>query len=160
MNKQQRKLKKVINTAYDKLHILNNITWSPYRDIIFNLNKEDEKKHRNAGTSYTNQKRNYEMSINDCSKMFTVKNISESILKKEKYNIKDLIRIRKSAIYSQSVVENYEDKILVAWENEDINFLSNLDYMSLINWSYYIESINKYNHPNKKYYDLLINGGL
>ena len=134
MNKEQKQIKKVIDQAYSKLHVLSNITWTPYRDEIFDMNKKDEKRHR-----FNRPSSDFEASINDCAKMFTVKNIAESLLNIEKWKVKDLINIRKSALYSQSVVENYKDKILDAWKDEDLKYLANLDYIALINWEYYTE---------------------
>jgi hypothetical protein len=37
-------------------------------------------------------------------------------------------------LYSQSVVENYKDKIIDAWKDEDLKYLANLDYIALIDW--------------------------
>jgi len=134
MNKEQKQIKKRIDQAYSKLHILSNITWTPYRDEIFDMNKKDEKRHR-----YNRPSSDFEASINDCAKMFTVKNIAESLLNIEKWKVKDLINIRKSALYSQSVVENYKDKIVEAWKDEDLKYLADLDYIALINWTSYTE---------------------
>jgi hypothetical protein len=85
----------------------------------------------------------FEASINDCAKMFAVKNIAESLLKPNQYQIKDLIRLRKSCLYSQSVVENYKDKILDAWKDEDLKYLANLDYIALIDWKHYTEILER-----------------
>ena len=134
MNKEQRQIKKIIDQAYSKLHVLSNITWTPYRDEIFDMNKKDEKRHR-----FNRPSSDFEASINDCAKMFTVKNIAESLLNIEKWKVKDLINIRKSALYSQSVVENYKDKIVEAWKDEDLKYLADLDYIALINWESYTE---------------------
>jgi len=134
MNKEQKQIKKRIDQAYSKLHILSNITWTPYRDEIFDMNKKDEKRHR-----FNRPSSDFEASINDCAKMFTVKNIAESLLNIEKWKVKDLINIRKSALYSQSVVENYKDKIVEAWKDEDLKYLADLDYIALINWTSYTE---------------------
>ena len=134
MNKEQKQIKKVIDQAYSKLHILSNITWTPYRDEIFDMNKKDEKRHR-----FNRPSSDFEASINDCAKMFTVKNIAESLLNIEKWKVKDLINIRKSALYSQSVVENYKDKIVEAWKDEDLKYLADLDYIALIDWTSYTE---------------------
>ncbi len=134
MNKEQKQIKKRIDQAYSKLHVLSNITWTPYRDEIFDMNKKDEKRHR-----FNRPSSDFEASINDCAKMFTVKNIAESLLNIEKWKVKDLINIRKSALYSQSVVENYKDKIVEAWKDEDLKYLANLDYIALINWESYTE---------------------
>ena len=134
MNNEQKKMCKVIDKAFSQLHILSNITWTPYRDVIFDLNKKDEKQHR-----FNRPSSDFETSVNICAKMFTVKNIAESLLNVEKYKVKDLINIRKSAIYSQSVVENYRDKILDAWKDQDLKYLANLDYLALVDWNFYTE---------------------
>ena len=134
MNKEQKQIMKQVNQAYSKLHVLSNLTWTPYRDEIFDMNKRDEKRHR-----FNRPSSDFETSINDCAKMFTVKNIAESLLNIEKWKVKDLINIRKSALYSQSVVENYKDKIVKAWKDEDLKYLANLDYIALINWEFYTE---------------------
>jgi hypothetical protein len=138
MNKEQRQIKKIIDKAYSDLHVLSNITWTPYRDEIFDLNKKDEKQHR-----FNRPSSDFEASINDCAKMFTVKHIAESLLNTEKWTIKDLLRIKKSCLYSQSVVENYKDKILEAWKDQDIKYLADLNYISLIDWKHYQEIISR-----------------
>ena len=138
MNKEQKQIKKVIDKAFSQLHVLSNITWTPYRDEIFNLNKKDEKQHR-----FNRPSSDFEMSVNDCAKMFTVKHIAESLLNVEKFKIKDLLTIKKSCLYSQSVVENYKDKILDAWKDQDLKQLASLDYISLIDWKHYTEILER-----------------
>ena len=60
MNKEQRQIKKIIDKAYSDLHVLSNITWTPYRDEIFDLNKKDEKQHR-----FNRPSSDFEATIND-----------------------------------------------------------------------------------------------
>ena len=139
MNKEQKQIKKVIDKAFSQLHILSNITWTPYRDEIFNMNKKDEKRHR-----YNRPSSDFEASISDCAKMFTVKNIAESLLKADQYQVKDIIRIRKSCLYSQSVVENYRDRIVEAWKDQDLKELASLDYIALIDWEHHKEQQARY----------------
>lgn len=138
MNKDQRQIKKIIDKAYSQLHILSNITWTPYRDELFELNKKDEKQHR-----FNRPSSDFEASISDCAKMFTVKHIAESLLNVERWTVKDLLRIKKSCLYSQSLVENYRNRILEAWNDQDIKYLANLDYISLIDWKHYQEIISR-----------------
>jgi hypothetical protein len=138
MNKEQKQIKKIIDEAYSSLRCLNNITWTSYREDLFEMNKQDEKRHR-----FNRSSSDFEASINDCAKMFTVQNIAESLLKENQFNIKDLINIRKSCLYAQSVVENYKDKILEAWKDQDIKYLADLDYISLIDWKHYQEIISR-----------------
>jgi len=138
MNKEQKQIKKVIDKAFSQLHVLSNITWTPYRDEIFDMNKKDEKRHR-----YNRPSSDFEASVNDCAKMFTVKNIAESLLNRDKHTVKDLINIRKSCLYSQSVVENYRDKILDAWKDQDLKYLASLEYIALIDWKHHTEILER-----------------
>jgi cupin superfamily acireductone dioxygenase involved in methionine salvage len=138
MNKEQKQIKKIIDEAYGSLRCLNNITWTSYREDLFEMNKQDEKRHR-----FNRSSSDFEASINDCAKMFTVQNIAESLLNENQFKIRDLINIRKSCLYAQSVVENYKDKILEAWKDQDIKYLADLDYISLIDWKHYQEIISR-----------------
>jgi hypothetical protein len=139
MNKEQKQIIKTVNQAYSKLGVLNNIRWNAFRDDLFDMNKKDEIRHRK---SFDNRNYSGVASISDCAKLFVVHNIAESILNKSKYTIKDLLIIRKSCIYSQSLVENYREIIEKAWESENIKNLANLDYISLIDWDLYQETLN------------------
>ena len=139
MNKEQKQIIKTVNQAYSKLEVLNNIRWNAFRDDLFDMNKKDEIRHRK---SFDNRNYSGVASISDCAKLFVVHNIAESLLNKSKYTIKDLLIIRKSCIYSQSLVENYREIIEKAWESENIKNLANLDYISLIDWDLYQETLN------------------
>ena len=139
MNKEQKKIIKIVNQAYSKLDVLNNIRWTAFRNDLFDMNKKDEIRHRK---SFDNRNYSGVASISDCAKLFVVHNIAESLLNKSKYTIKDLLIIRKSCIYSQSLVENYREIIEKAWESENIKNLASLDYISLIDWDLYQETLN------------------
>jgi hypothetical protein len=138
MTKEQKEIVKTINRAYSKLHVLNNIKWTAFRDDLFDMNKQDEIRHRKSMDSDYSKI----ASISNCAKLFVVHNIAESLLNKYKYTIKDLLVIRKSCLYSQSLVENYRKEIEKAWIDENIKALADLDYISLINWELYQETLN------------------
>ena len=140
MNKEQKKIVKRINQAYSKLYILSNITWTPYRDELFKMNRQDEKRHRFGDWSDYHQEA---ASINDCARLFTVKHIAESLINPNKWQVKDLLTIKKSCIYSQSLVNNYGDRIKKVWIDEDIKYLADLDYISLVDWNLYQEQQQK-----------------
>jgi len=144
MNKEQKEIIKKVNKAFSKLYVLSNITWTPYRDVLFKMNKKDEKQHRFGDWSEYHKGA---ASINDCARLFTVKQIAESLFNKDKYKVEDLLKIKESCVYAQSIVANYEDKILKAWKDQDLNYLANLDYISLVNYELYFEQLE--NH--KKY---------
>ena len=142
MNKEQKKIVKRINQAFSKLYILSNITWTPYRDELFKMNKQDEKRHR-FGFGDWSEYHQGSASINECARMFTVKHIAESLINPNKWQVKDLLTIKKSCVYSQSLVNNYGDRIKKAWIDEDIKYLADLDYISLVNWQLYQEQQQK-----------------
>jgi hypothetical protein len=50
-------------------------------------------KKMRSNTAFNRPSSDFEASISDCAKMFTVKNIAESLLKVDQYQIKDLIRM-------------------------------------------------------------------
>ena len=139
MNQEQKKIVKRINQAYSKLYILSNITWTPYRDELFKINKQDEKKHRSRMSGDWLSHHNDAASISDCARLFTVKHIAESLLNPNKWQVKDLLNIKKSCLYAQSVVNNYKDRIKKAWIDENIKYLAELDYVSLVDWSLHQE---------------------
>ena len=138
MNKEQKEIVKRINKAYSKLYILSEITWTPYRDELFKMNRKDEKQHRSFGNDWAEYHKN-SASINDCARFFVVNDIAQSLLDDKKYSTKHLIKIKKSVVYAQSVVENYKDRILKAWQDENIKYLADLDYIALVNWELYQE---------------------
>ena len=100
------------------------------------MNRKDEKQHRTCMDRWEEHHKN-SASINDCARLFTVKHIAESLLTPNKYKVKDLLNIKKSCIFAQSLVDNYKDRIVKAWSNEDFTYLANLDYIALVNWELY-----------------------
>ena len=138
MNKEQKEIIKKINKAFSKLQILNNFRWTPYRDKLFNINKEHEKRHRSGDWD---KYHSGAASISDCARLFVVQHIAESLLKPDRYNIRDMISINESCLLSQSLVNNYKDQILKSLESENIQELSELDYISLVDWDHYQETL-------------------
>ena len=65
MNKEQKQIKKRIDQAYSKLHVLSNITWTPYRDEIFDMNKKDEKRQEITNEIRSRMVHNKPFTIND-----------------------------------------------------------------------------------------------
>jgi len=140
MNKHQKDTIKLVNEAYYKLSTLNNINWTPYRDGLFNMNLKDEKQHRKA---FGGEVRKYETPMADCARLFVVKHIAEAFIKPNRHTIKDILHIKKSCIQAQSLVENYQDRIVEAWKGFDIQALSELDYILLIDYAHYLENIER-----------------
>jgi hypothetical protein len=140
MNKHQKDTIKLVNEAYYKLSTLNNINWTPYRDELFNMNLKDEKQHRKA---FGGEVREYETPMADCARLFVVKHIAEAFIKPNRHTIKDILHIKKSCIQAQALVENYQDRISEAWKGFDIQALSELDYILLIDYAHYLENIKR-----------------
>lgn len=134
MNKQQKQIVKLIEKAYSELSVLNNITWTQYREELFSLNRKEEVAHRNFTSS-----RDYDVSISICAKMFVVKHIAECLIDPNQYDLKNILYLKKSIPLSCSLVLNYGDKIKEAWKEQDIKKLSKLDYIFLVNYELYEE---------------------
>ena len=128
---KQKELINTINQAYKKLSVLNNITWTAYREELFKLNLADEKKHRQ---SFGGEHRQHETPMADCARLFVVQHIAQAIKNPDLYKIQDILHIRESAIKAQALVNNYGKMILEAWKDENINDLARLDYIALIDF--------------------------
>ena len=115
---------KLINTAFDRLECLNNITWTTYRDNLFDLHKKEEKQHDNLRPSGTSRG----LTITESAKLFTVCWIAEYLLSQKAIDAKDYINVRASAFYAYSVAMTYKTEILKAWEGLSLEDIASLDY--------------------------------
>lgn len=118
---------KLIKEAYAKLEFLNNYTWTPYRDNLFDINKADEKQHDRLRPDSCPRG----ISISDSAKLFTVCWIAEYLEGKKAPDAKDFLFVRKSAYYAYALFANYEADIRKAWKGLDISAIANLDYAKL-----------------------------
>jgi len=116
---------KLINDAYSKLQILNNIDWTPYRENLYKLERQYERNHRNWCNG-----REFDFSIDIASKLFVVQHIA-SALKGTRHSIKSFIHLKQSIFFAESLVLNYEDKIKEALKDFDLDELCELSYSIL-----------------------------
>jgi len=116
---------KLINDAYSKLQILNNIDWTPYRENLYKLERQYERNHRNWCNG-----REFDFSIDIASKLFVVQHIA-SALKGTRHSIKSFIYLKQSIFFAESLVLNYEDKIKEALKDFDLDELCELSYSIL-----------------------------
>jgi len=138
-NKEKTKVIKIVENVYNKLDILNNITWTPYLNELFKKNLEDEKLHRKFGLG---DRSNFESSKDCCALFFTVQQICEAFIE-EKYTIKDYLHLKKSMFYAQSIVANYRNKIEEVLTLEEAKTIAEIDHMILYNYEHYLKSKEK-----------------
>lgn len=135
---------KIINSMYDSLQFMNNITWNKYRDNIYKYELKQEKQHRNG---WCNGRYYGKFTANLAAKYFTVKHMIDAITAYNKsiyendnsslHTVKDYQHIKTSIIMSESFVLNYPEKI-ETYHKQDLDnalFLEfvKLDYSELAN---------------------------
>lgn len=121
------KTKKLINEAYSALYVLNNITWTPYRDQLFELCRDEEKRHRGHGD------RAWGATVNDCARMFVVRDIVQYLTgKTEVPPVKFYLSCKKSCFMAAALVENYREEITKALAGHDLEAIAALDYVEII----------------------------
>lgn len=126
MNKKE--AVKLINEAYSRLSVLNNLTWTPYRDNLFNKHREEEKQHDQGRPEHVSRG----LSIVDSARLFTVCWIAEYLTDgKRAPEAQDYINMRPTAFYAYSVAMKYKDLILKAWKGLDVKAIAELDYAKL-----------------------------
>jgi len=128
-NKEKKEIIKLAEKLYGNFRFLNNITWKPYLAELYEMNLKDEKKHRSASLD-----REWETSKNDCALVFTVQHICQSLLDENKYTLKDLLHLRASCLYAQSIALNFKDEILKNADLEDIKKFARIDHMIFYNY--------------------------
>jgi hypothetical protein len=128
---------KVINSMYDSLQFMNNITWNKYRDDIYKYELKQEKQHRNG---WCNSRYYGKFTANLAAKYFTVKHMIDAITAYNKsiyendnsllHTVKDYQRIKTSIIMAESFVLNYPDKI-ETYHKQDIDNALFLEFVKL-----------------------------
>tara|TARA_Y100001938_G_C7915154_1_gene341586 strand:+ start:256 stop:699 length:444 start_codon:yes stop_codon:yes gene_type:complete len=128
---------KIINSMYDSLQFMNNITWNKYRDDIYKYELKQEKQHRNG---WCNGRYYGKFTPNLAAKYFTVKHMIDAITAYNKsiyendnsllHTVKDYQRIKTSIIMAESFVLNYPDKI-ETYHKQDIDSALFLEFVKL-----------------------------
>ena len=128
---------KVINSMYDSLQFMNNITWNKYRDDIYKYELKQEKQHRNG---WCNGRYYGKFTANLAAKYFTVKHMIDAITAYNKsiyendnsllHTVKDYQCIKTSIIMAESFVLNYPDKI-ETYHKQDIDNALFLEFVKL-----------------------------
>ena len=128
---------KIINSMYDSLQFMNNITWNKYRDDIYKYELKQEKQHRNG---WCNGRYYGKFTANLAAKYFTVKHMidattayNKSIYENDNsllHTVKDYQRIKTSIIMAESFVLNYPDKI-ETYHKQDIDSALFLEFVKL-----------------------------
>jgi hypothetical protein len=124
------KEKKLIEDGFDRLYLLNNKTWTPYRENIFNINRKIERKHRDSFGSRT-----YPASapISLIAKYFAVKHILDALYKTHKpYQVKDFLFINESAFLGQALAEEYQEELLESFLDFDSYKFQSFDYSEMV----------------------------
>lgn len=127
-NQTKKEAVKLINEAYYRLECLNNISWTKYRDRLFDMNKASEKQHDQGRPDHVSRG----LSVSDSAKLFTVCWIAEYLTGDKKApDAACFINMRSEAFYAYSVAVTYKKEILKAWEGLDIKAIASLDYAEL-----------------------------
>ena len=103
------KQKALINDCYDRLNVLNDVTWTRYRDDLFKMERKSERDHRNTwcdGREYSKRA----ISINDSARFFACKHILDALVQ-EPPSVKGFLSLKRSIFYGHSLVANYRTRI-------------------------------------------------
>lgn len=119
---------KLINEAYSKLDVLNNITWTHYRDNLFREHLAGEKQHDRMRPEGTTRG----ITLSEAARLFVVHWIAEYLQGKKAPEVADYINMRHEAFTSYSLVARYREEIEKAWKDTDVKALTELDYAELM----------------------------
>lgn len=127
-------INKLVSRAYTALGILDNITWTKYRKICFDLAVKEEKQHRlckpASAPPYTAG-----ATVAAAGRFFVVYRIAQyatGVLRMP--TIKELISSQPSALYAASLVANFPKDIGEALNDAGVSAkdLAELDYVEFV----------------------------
>jgi hypothetical protein len=126
-----REINLLAGKAYAALQVLNNITWTPYRDKLHDMASAEERQHRHCTpNSWCFPKG---ASVSAAAKLFAVKRIAEALTGEKKPSIADYLHCQGSAFYAHSIVANYRKECRAALKGHDLAALAALDYVEFVN---------------------------
>jgi len=124
------KQKTLINDCYDRLDVLNDVTWTRYRDDLFKMERKSERDHRNTwcdGREYSKRA----ISINDSARFFACKHILDALVQ-EPPSLKGFLSLKRSIFYGHSLVANYRTRIERCLDGFNFRDFKQLDYVDLV----------------------------
>ena len=125
------KQKALINDCYDRLNVLNDVTWTRYRDDLFKMERKSERDHRKCrfdGGEYSKRA----ISINDSARYFACKHILVALVQ-EPPNLKGFLSLKRSIFYGHSLVANYRTRIERCLDGFNFRDFKKLNYVDLVN---------------------------
>jgi|TARA_B100001094_G_scaffold7224_2_gene6480 hypothetical protein len=117
--------KKNILDAYNAFRNLDNLTHKPYRQEIFDLEKNYEKMHRKFCGGRQG------LSVTVAAKYWTVRHLLDAFRNPGAYTVKDCLHVKKSIIYAQSVALNYRKPFFKALDEFCVSMFDDLDYCEM-----------------------------
>jgi hypothetical protein len=122
---------RLVDKAYSALHVLDNITWTEYREKCRALAEEEERRHRKGAP--VGWKWPSGATVGNAGKFFVVKRIAEHLTGAHRpLTLADAISCQPSALFAASLVENYRERIGAAWAGLDARQLAELDYCEFV----------------------------
>ena len=124
------KQKALINDCYDRLNVLNDVTWTRYRDDLFKMERKSERDHRNTwcdGREYSKRA----ISINDSARFFACKHILDALVQ-EPPSVKRFLSLKRSIFYGHSLVANYRTRIERCLDGFNFRDFKKLNYVDLV----------------------------
>ena len=124
------KQKALINDCYDRLNVLNDVTWTRYRDDLFKMERKSERDHRNTwcdGREYSKRA----ISINDSARYFACKHILDALVQ-EPPSVKGFLSLKRSIFYGHSLVANYRTRIERCLDGFNFRDFKKLNYVDLV----------------------------
>lgn len=120
---------KLINSAYDALDRLNDVSMSHYRDKIYALSETGERQHRKGSFG----KGRYNCTVATAAKLFTVRWLTQYATQPDKLpSLKEALSIRDDIVLAAMVAANYRDIILTSLQGIDTTQILAIDYVALV----------------------------
>lgn len=123
MKKQD--IKNTIETGFSKLHKLDNLSWTSYREEMFQEELKAEKQHRQFKPESITEKPKASATL--AAKYFVLKWVIEA-LADNSVKPSDILHCRKASLVAKGLVDLYRETIEECLQGFDLAQFSEIDY--------------------------------
>lgn len=122
----------LIEQAYDALAFINNKTWTPYRERLFEACLTEEKKHRGFLPEFARDHTPDTIIAAKAARMFAVKRVAEYLIGRKYPKGRDALHLLPSCFYAAGIADEFRAEIRKAWRKLPMAELTALDYCEFV----------------------------
>jgi hypothetical protein len=123
---------KIINAAFDALRLaFDNETINWANRLLYKC-KEEEREHRGVLPDFNRYHTADTIGVTQAAKLFAVKRLAEYLTGHDYPRGKDYLHFQRSCFIAAGIVDEFREKVHVAWQKFNLSAIESLDYTDFV----------------------------